>query len=171
YDRQVIGRNTPDWTLGFKNNFRYKDFDLSVFLYARWGQMMNYGSVIGKYSPNPDYNVPTYFTYYDKTIEADQDVLFYAIDKSKDRSAYEGYDSMYYVDGSFFKLKNVTLGYTLPSKFTKRFGISNLRVYATMTNLFTYSPNKYVKNYDPEMNGSINFPLSRDCIFGLNLTF
>lgn len=35
YDRQVIGRNTPDWTLGFKNNFRYKDFDLSVFLYAR----------------------------------------------------------------------------------------------------------------------------------------
>lgn len=60
YDRQVIGRNTPDWTLGFKNNFRYKDFDLSVFLYARWGQMMNYGSVIGKYSPNPDYNIPTY---------------------------------------------------------------------------------------------------------------
>ena len=49
------------------------------------------GSVIGKYSPNPDYNIPTYFTYYDKTIEADQDVLFYAIDKSKDRSAYEGY--------------------------------------------------------------------------------
>lgn len=171
YDRQVIGRNTPDWTLGFKNNFRYKDFDLSVFLYARWGQMMNYGSVIGKYSPNPDYNIPTYFTYYDKTIEADQNVLFYAIDKSKDRSAYEGYDSMYYVDGSFFKLKNVTLGYTLPGKLTKRFGISNLRVYATMTNLFTYSPNKYVKNYDPEMNGSINFPLSRDCIFGLNLTF
>lgn len=105
YDRQVIGRNTPDWTLGFKNNFRYKDFDLSVFLYARWGQMMNYGSVIGKYSPNPDYNIPTYFTYYDKTIEADQDVLFYAIDKSKDRSAYEGYDSMYYVDGSFLNLK------------------------------------------------------------------
>ena len=87
--------------------------------------MMNYGSVIGKYSPNPDYNIPTYFTYYDKTIEADQDVLFYAIDKSKDRSAYEGYDSMYYVDGSFFKLKNVTLGYTLPGKLTKRFGISN----------------------------------------------
>ena len=171
YDRQVIGRNTPDWTLGFKNNFRYKDFDLSIFLYARWGQMMNYGSVIGKYSPNPDYNIPTYFTYYDKTIEADQNVLFYAIDQTKDRSAYEGYDSMYYVDGSFFKLKNVTLGYTLPGKLTKRFGISNLRIYATMTNLFTYSPSKYVKNYDPEMNGSINFPLSRDCIFGLNLTF
>ena len=97
--------------------------------------------------------------------------MFYAIDQTKDRSAYEGYDSMYYVDGSFFKLKNVTLGYTLPGKLTKRFGISNLRIYATMTNLFTYSPSKYVKNYDPEMNGSINFPLSRDCIFGLNLTF
>jgi len=171
YDRQVIGHNTPDWTLGFKNNFKYKNFDLSVFLYARWGQMMNYGSVIGKFSPNPDYNIPEYFTYYDKTIQADQNVLFYAIDSSKNRSAYDGYDSMYYVDGSFFKLKNVTLGYTLPEKWMKRFGINNLRIYATMTNLFTYSPCKYVKNYDPEMNGSIDFPLSRDCIFGLNLTF
>ena len=171
YDRQVIGHNTPDWTLGFKNNFTYKNFDLSFFFYARWGQMMNYGSVIGKYSPNPDYNVPAYFTYYDKTIQADQDVLFYAIDSSKNRSAYDGYDSMYYVDGSFFKLKNVTLGYTLPNNWMKRFGITNLRIYATMTNLFTYSPSKYVKNYDPEMNGSIDFPLSRDCIFGLNLTF
>jgi TonB-linked SusC/RagA family outer membrane protein len=171
YDRQVIGHNTPDWTLGFKNNFKYKNFDLSVFLYARWGQMMNYGSVIGKFSPNPDYNIPEYFTYYDKTIQADQNVLFYAIDSSKNRSAYDGYDSMYYIDGSFFKLKNVTLGYTLPEKWMKRFGINNLRIYATMTNLFTYSPCKYVKNYDPEMNGSIDFPLSRDCIFGLNLTF
>lgn len=171
YDRQIIGHNSPDWTLGFKNNFKYKDFDLSFFFYARWGQMMNYGSVIGKYSPAPDYNVPTYFTYYDKTIQANQDVLFYAIDSSKNRSAYDGYDSMYYVDGSFFKLKNVTLGYTLPQKWSKRVGISNLRVYATMTNLFTFSPSKYVKDYDPEMNGSINFPLSRDCIFGLNLTF
>lgn len=171
YDRQIIGHTTPNWTMGFKNDFKYKDFDLSLFFYARWGQTMNYGNVIGKYSPNPDYNIPTYFTYYDKTIEADQNVLFYAIDKSKSRSAYEGYDSMYYVDGSFLKLKNVTLGYTLPGKLTKRVGISNLRVYATMTNLFTISPSKYVKNYDPEMNGSINFPLSRDCIFGLNLTF
>lgn len=171
YDRQIIGNNSPDWTLGFKNNFKYKDFDLSFFFYARWGQMMNFGSVIGKYSPAPDYNVPAYFTYYDKTIQANQDVLFYAIDSSKNRSAYDGYDSMYYVDGSFFKLKNVTLGYTLPQKWSKRVGISNLRVYATMTNLFTFSPSKYVKDYDPEMNGSINFPLSRDCIFGLNLTF
>lgn len=171
YDRQVIGRNTPDWTMGFKNNFRYKDFDLSIFLYARWGQMMNYGSVIGKYSPKPDYNIPEYFTYYDKTIEADQNVLFYAIDQSKERSTYTGYDSMYYVDGSFLKLKNVTLGYTLPKKYARTLGIDNLRVYATMTNLFTYSPSEYVKDYDPEMNGSINFPLSRDFIFGINLTF
>lgn len=171
YDRQVIGRNTPDWTMGFKNNFKYKDFDLSIFLYARWRQMMNYGSVIGKYSPRPDYNIPSYFTYYDKTIEADQNVLFYAIDQSKERSSYTGHDSMYYVDGSFLKLKNVTLGYTLPQKFARHLGIGNLRVYATMTNLFTYSPSKYVKDYDPEMNGSINFPLSRDFIFGVNLTF
>ncbi len=171
YDRQIIGHQNPDWTFGFKNDLKYKNFDLSVFFYARWGQMMNYGTVIGKFSPNPDYNIPAYFTYYDKTVAADQDVLFYAVDNSKNRSAYDGYDSMYYVDGSFFKLKNLTLGYTLPQNLTKRLGIGNLRVYATLTNLFTYSPDKYVKDYDPEMNGSIDFPLSRDCVFGFNLTF
>ncbi|MDR0891623.1 MAG: TonB-dependent receptor [Mediterranea sp.] len=172
YDQQIIGHVTPDWTLGFKNDFKYKDFDLSVFLYARWGQMMNYGGVIGKYQPNPGaYNIPTYFTYYDPTKEADQDVLFYAIDKSKSQASYIGYDAMYFVDGSFLKLKNITLGYTLPDRWMRHSGISHLRLYATVTNLFTYSPSKYVKNYDPEMNGSIDFPLSRDFTFGVNLTF
>lgn len=172
-DRQVLGHKNPDWTLGFKNTFTYKNFDLSIFAYARWGQMMKYDKMIGLFDPSGlEYNFPKYFTYYDKTIQADQNVLFPAVDANK--SSFTDYDyasSMYYVDGSFWKIKNITLGYTLPKNWCTRIGISNLRVYGTVTNLFVFSPSKYVEDYDPEMDGSLNFPLSKEVVFGVNLTF
>ncbi len=171
-DRVVIGKTSPDWTGGFKNTFTYKDFDFSFFLYARWGQMMKFDKVLGKYTSDMKYNIPNYFTYYDKTIEADQDVLFYAADASVTSGYSNGdYAALNFTDASFWKLKNVTLGYTLPKSICSKLGIGKLRVYGTATNLFVYSPNKYVKNYDPEMNGSIDFPLSKEFVFGLNLTF
>lgn len=171
-DRQVLGHKNPDWSGGFKNTFTYKNFDLSVFLYARWGQMMKYDKVIGLYDPaGTTYNFPTYFTYYDTTIEADQHVLFPAARANTKFQDYNNYTSTYYVNGSFWKIKNVTLGYTLPRKYCNKVGISNLRVYGTITNLFVFSPSKYVKDYDPEMDGSVNFPLSKELVFGVNLTF
>ncbi len=173
-DRMIIGKTSPDWTGGIKNTFTYKDFDFSFFIYARWGQMMKFDKVIGKYQPNfANYNIPEYFTYYDTTLEQDQNVLFYAANALREASysGYEGASDMAYTNGSFWKLKNVTLGYTLPKSICQKFGVSRLRIYGTATNLFVFSPNKYVKDYDPEMNGSIDFPLSSEFVFGLNLTF
>ena len=172
-DRQVLGHKNPDWTLGFKNTFTYKNFDLSFFIYARWGQMMNYEQMIGIYDPTGvRYTFPTYFSYYDKTIQADQNVLFPAADASMTNFGdYDNSGDMNYVDGSFWKIKNLTLGYTLPKNWCNKIGISNLRVYGTVTNLFVFSPSDYVKDYDPEMDGSLNFPLSRELVFGVNLTF
>ena len=170
----IIGKTSPDWTGGIKNTFTYKDFDFSFFIYARWGQMMKFDKVIGKYQPNfANYNIPEYFTYYDTTLEQDQNVLFYAANALREASysGYEGASDMAYTNGSFWKLKNVTLGYTLPKSICQKFGVSRLRIYGTATNLFVFSPNKYVKDYDPEMNGSIDFPLSGEFVFGLNLTF
>ena len=169
-DRSIIGKTTPDWTGGIKNSFTYKDFDFSFFIYARWGQMMKFDKVLGKYSQKGKYNIPEYFTYYDKTLEQDQDVLFYAID-ANGQDNYPHADALSFVDGSFWKLKNVTLGYTLPKSICQKFGISKLRVYGTATNLFVFSPSKYVENYDPEMSGSVEFPLSKEFVFGINLTF
>ena len=134
-DRQVLGHKNPDWTLGFKNTFTYKNFDLSFFIYARWGQMMNYEQMIGIYDPTGvRYTFPTYFSYYDKTIQADQNVLFPAADASMTNFGdYDNSGDMNYVDGSFWKIKNLTLGYTLPKNWCNKIGISNLRVYGTVT--------------------------------------
>lgn len=171
-DRVIIGKTSPDWSGGLKNTLTYKNFDFSFFLYARWGQMMKFDKVLGKYTPNMQYNIPEYFTYYDRTLEADQDVLFYAADITSTNNYSNGdYSALNFTDGSFLKLKNITLGYTLPNSICSKLGISKLRVYGTVTNLFVFSPNDYVKGYDPEMNGSIDFPLNREFVFGLNLTF
>ena len=70
-------------------------------------------------------------------------------------------------DKSYLRLKNVQLGYTLPSKWMSRAGISKLRFYVAGENLLTFT--KY-RGIDPEVGGT-NYPTLRQYIFGINLTF
>ncbi|HRZ98016.1 MAG TPA: TonB-dependent receptor, partial [Paludibacter sp.] len=79
--------------------------------------------------------------------------------------------SLNYIDGSYFKIKNVNFGYTIPANITKQIGINKLRVYATASNLFTTSKNPLIQNYDPERGGSETMPLTKQLVFGLNLNF
>jgi hypothetical protein len=88
------------------------------------------------------------------------------------------YTHSYFVeDGSFLRLQNVTVGYTLPSELTKKVGISKLRAYVTGSNLFCITS---YSGYDPEVNiqkgltPSVDYntyPRSRSYLFGLNMTF
>ena len=74
-------------------------------------------------------------------------------------------------DGSYLRLKNLQIGYTLPAKYTQKFHCQRLRFYATASNLFTIT--KY-SGYDPEVGGGVdygNYPQSRTFTFGLNATF
>lgn len=81
-------------------------------------------------------------------------------------------------DGSFLKLSNVTLGYTFPKAWLKKLGVSKLRLYATGSNLFTWT--KY-SGFDPEVSTMGNgltpgvdfgaYPKSRSFVFGINLAF
>ena len=82
-----------------------------------------------------------------------------------------GFGGLNYVNGSFFKLKNITLGYTLPKMLSKKLSIEKLRVYGTVTNLLVLSKSDILKNYDPEMNGELDYPLTKQLVFGLNVTF
>lgn len=166
-DRQIIGKNSPDWTMGFKNTFVWKDFDLSIFMYARWGQMIKY-DFLGTYDPKGLGNFPEYFDYWTESNSSND---FPAINSSRAINDYIGYTSLTYVDGSFFKIKNITLGYTMPSQFAKKIGVDKFRIYGTMTNPLVISKSDLIKDYDPEMNGSFNYPLTKQLVFGVNLTF
>ena len=168
-DYQVLGHNSPDWTMGLKNTFTFKNFDLSFYLYWRFGQMIRY-ETLGTYDPTAGSNFPTYFDYWTEAT-GDQYHYFPALNNSRELTTYTGYYALQFVDGSFFKIKNITLGYTLPENLLKRAGISKLRFYATITNPLLIAKSGLLKGYDPEMNGSLNYPLTKQLVFGVNLSF
>lgn len=168
-DFQVLGHNTPDWTMGLKNTFTYKNFDLSIYMYWRFGQMIQYG-MLGRYNPTAGSNFPTYFDYWTEET-GNQNHYYPALNSTNELTSYTGYYALSFVDGSFFKIKNITLGYTLPENLMKRAGISKLRVYTTLTNPLVVAKSNLLKDYDPEMNGDLDFPLTKQFVFGLNLTF
>lgn len=167
--QQVLGHTSPDWTMGWKNTFTYKGFDLSLYCYMRFGQMINY-SMLGRYSTSGANNFPTYFDY--ATPETlDRSHTYPLMTTEKEFNQITGGAGVNYVDGSFFKIKNITLGYTLPKPVLKNLGISNLRVYATLTNLLTVAKSDMLKDYDPEMAGSLDYPLTKQFVFGVNVSF
>ena len=166
-DYQVIGHNAPKWTLGFQNQFVYKNFDLTIYAYFRWGQMIKY-DMLGYYDPTGSGNFPEYFDYWTEDNAAN---YFPALNASRSINSYTGYSALNFVDGSYFKIKNITLGYTFAPDALRKAGISKCRLYATITNPLVVSKSGLLKKYDPEMNGSFNYPLTRQLVFGLNVSF
>lgn len=168
-DRQVVGSPIPKWTAGLLNNFTYKDFDLSLFFDARWGQTLNY-SIMSWYNPNGNGNGPALCDYW---TPENPDGYF-----PRPNTIYGnfaslplGTSSLVYIDASYIKLRNLTFGYTLPKQLLKKVDISKLRFYVTASNPWIYTKNKYLENYDPERGGADEFPLTRQIVVGVNFTF
>lgn len=161
-DRVVVGTLRPDFSFGLNNTVSFLNFDLSAFLYGRMGQTIR-SEASGNYKIDGRENGPLvdYWTPENPTNDHPRP------DKNKNQnSSYMS--TLYYVDGSFVKIKNITLGYTVPAALSGKFGIGNLRVYGTLRNYFTFSG---MNPYDPERGGSISFPMTRQMIFGLNVNF
>jgi TonB-linked SusC/RagA family outer membrane protein len=173
-DYQILGHNSPDWSLGFQNTFKYKNFDLSVYMYMRWGQMISY-NMLGWYQPNgfatnasPSRTIPEYFNYWTPENPSND---FPVMNYLATSSSMTGFAGLNYVDGSFFKIKNITLGYSLPKKLLKKASIEKFRLYGTVTNPLVVAASALLKQYDPEMNGELSYPLTKQVVFGLNVTF
>lgn len=173
-DYQILGHNTPDWSLGFQNTFRYKGFDLSVYAYMRWGQMISY-NMLGWYQPNgfatnasPSRTFPEYFNYWTPENPSND---FPVMNYLSTSSTMTGFAGLSYVDGSFFKIKNITLGYTLPTRFAKKVALEKFRLYGTITNPLVVAKSYLLQQYDPEMNGELSYPLTKQVVVGLNVTF
>ncbi len=173
-DYQILGHNTPDWSLGIQNGFKYKNFDLTVYAYFRWGQMINY-TMMGWYQPNafatnasPSRTFPEHFNYWTPENPSND---FPVMNYLSTTSTMTGFSGLSYVDGSFFKIKNITLGYTLPTSVARKASIQKLRLYGTITNPLIVAKSHLLKDYDPEMNGVLDYPLTKQIVAGLNVTF
>lgn len=141
-DYVVLGTPSPDWTIGMSNTFAYKNWDLSVYVYTRYG---------GLYDDSFTYM----FTAWDNEHWNKLDVNYWTPENRSNDYPQIGAQSYYTqvlskISGSFLKIQNITLGYTLPAQVLKKTGMKNGRIYGTVQNPFTFSS---FKGSDPETIG------------------
>lgn len=175
-DLTIIGNPNPKFTGGFTNNFRYKGFDLSVFLqFSYGGQIMNANRIeFEGGDPTARTSLNMFESVKDRwTPDNPSNTLF--------RVGGQGptaYSDRTIEDGSYLRLKTITLGYTLPAALTKRVGITSLRFYAAAQNLLTWTSysglDPEVSTYNSALTPSFDwspYPRAKTITFGLDLVF
>lgn len=196
-DRTVIGNAQPKFTGGMSNTFTYKGFDLSVFFNFVYGNKvfnMSTQRFIGPYLANQNTlsKMANRFTLIDPQTGKESTNLARLSElnpnqndgstlwniSSNNKTAISDHSSYYLEDGSYLRLNNITLGYTLPKKLVRKAKISNVRIYGTLNNIYTFT--NYT-GYDPEVSASDNaltpgvdnssYPRSKSWVLGVNLTF
>lgn len=160
-DRMIIGNRTPDWTLGFQNTFAYKGLDLIIFVHARYGQTLN-APILGYWDRVAQ---PAFYDYWMPTNPTNE------YPRPGSTFSNNFVSALNYVDGSYLKIKNVTLGYTIPTNLAKKIAMSRLRIYGTAYNPLIFAKSKLLKEVDPETGGTDSFPLFKQIVFGVNVSF
>ncbi|MDY5237680.1 MAG: TonB-dependent receptor [Bacteroides helcogenes] len=179
-DKIKIGNNTPRYNFGLNLDGAYKGFDFKIFLQGTLkrdympsdGSTMFWGAV-GYWQTN-------FFEYHldyfrpegtNSGLGANVNAYFpRPLENGRNRQAQTGYLQ----NAAYCRLKNVTLGYTLPAELTRKWSINNVRLFVSAENLLTIT--SLADTFDPETVGVGNwdgctYPLSKTISFGLNVTF
>ncbi|MCA1745551.1 MAG: SusC/RagA family TonB-linked outer membrane protein, partial [Bacteroidales bacterium] len=209
YDRTNIGSPMPKFTFGVTNTFRYKNIDLSLFLSGSYGnKIYNYTAMQLSNMKSVWDNQLALVTDRAHLIPVDANKSYPATainnesiawswneDISNVRVANAGTDvpraiandpndndrisDRYVEDGSYLRIKNITLGYTIPGHLTRRYSVENVRVYMNIQNVYTFTE---YSGYDPEVGVSTmsnnvygldngRYPAPQIFTMGLNLSF
>ncbi len=168
-DRTIIGYAQPKFIASLNNTLRYKSFDLSFFFQGVYGNSIfnvtkvdmtsmsticnQYASVLDRWTgPNTSNTVPR---------------AVYGDPNNNTRPS-----NRYLEDGSYLRLKNLTLGYSLPDKYARKVHLKGLRVYVEGTNLFTLTS---YTGFDPEVGVSSidwgTYPVTRTVSLGVDIKF
>ncbi|WP_082798788.1 SusC/RagA family TonB-linked outer membrane protein [Chryseobacterium cucumeris] len=172
-DRTVIGNDVPSFTYGLSIGGRYKNFDLSVV-----GQgVANVQVYLDKESSQAFFNgagVKQYVLDNRWTPEnPNPNALYHRVLPAGGGTQNIGVTSDFWLfDASYFRIKSVTLGYSLPQEVVSRIGLKKFRIYANLENYFTLRGDKRVKDFDPEMaSARATYPNLKTVSFGINATF
>lgn len=170
-DKQILGNTRPKLIASLVNTFNYKNFDLSVFLYASLGSML-YNDVYALEHSGRNGNVKLdYWTPENPTNAYPRPSI------DEERPVY--ITSTYYEKANFLRVRTMTLGYTLPQQLSKKFLVERLRLYFTAQNPFVFTgytgidPEGCALESDgnPKTGGSgYGTPSVSSWIFGINLT-
>ena len=168
-DRTKIGKGTPDWNFGLNFNADWRGFDFNMFLQGVAG------ADIFDATYRTDVTAGNYPTYMLNRWTGEGTSNKYPILRAGDNTNWQVSD-LYIVDGSYLRLKNISLGYTLPRNLTRQISIERLRFFVMAENLVTWT--KYW-GFDPEISSGGKslgidkgvYPQARIWTVGLNLTF
>ena len=195
-DKTNIGSPLPDFTFGWNNTFTYKNFDLNIFINGSYGNKVgNYMKMKLTHMNSPWSNqlndvkdrtrlMPTDGNYADGWYNDITNVRTTGYSSTprasiNDPNDNDAWSSRYIEDGSYIRLKAITLGYTFDQKLIKPIGLTNLRVSVMATNLLTITS---YDGYDPEIGASTasnnvfgldngRYPSPTSFTFNVNLSF
>jgi TonB-dependent starch-binding outer membrane protein SusC len=170
-DRVKIGDPFPDFTLGWGLSVSYKNFDLNSFVYASVGNDIYRAYERNLAMTNKYRGVLARWTGEGSTNDARNPRYSFTDGNNNTRAS-----DRYVEDGSFIKMKDFQLGYTLPASFLKNKSFSKIRLYAQVKNAFTLTN---YSGYDPEIAGGIfdtgidrgSYPQARTWSMGLDVKF
>jgi TonB-linked SusC/RagA family outer membrane protein len=207
YDRTNIGSPLPKFTFGMTNSFSYKNFDLSVFFNGSYGnKVLNYTAInlsnmksawdnqlklitgranLEPIDPNKSYpatvNGNTIYEWTDDITNLRVTNPDTRIPRAiaNDPNDNDRISDRYIEDGSYLRVRNITLGYTLPANVARQWMLENIRVYANIQNLATITN---YSGYDPEIGASTasqnvfgldngRYPSPQVYSFGVSLSF
>lgn len=170
-DQTFIGDPNPDFTFGMTNNLSWKNFNLNIFLQGSYGNDV--------YNASRMETEGMFDAKNQTTVVLDRWKIPGQI-TSVPRAGFNIKNSTYFVeDGSYLRVKTVTLSYNIKSKFLTRAGITRLQPYFTANNLLTLTS---YSGMDPEVNqwgnsGAVQgidwgtYPHSKSFVFGINVDF
>ena len=173
YDRVLLGGSLPRYVFGGSIGLDYKGFDFSLVFNGVGKQLvkLSQGMVFhtAAWHTFPSFLDGNYFSYYN-TDEQNAQARFPRLSQQKSGSSnsynYEASD-FWLINGAYFRIKNITLGYTFPKKWVNKAKIDNLRLYVSVTD--PVSIDGFPQGWDPE--AAYNAYIARTFNFGVSIKF
>lgn len=195
-DRVLLGNPIPKFIMGFSANLSYKGFDMNIFFEGKFGYKLFNGAKSQYMTQQLGQNaLSIVLNEYHQQVTGTDGTVYPAntntnlarLDPKNDNNNFGRVSDYYVEDGSYLRLKNAQLGYTLPDKLTSKVGIQKFRIYVGAKNMltftkytgfdpeFSYTPVNSATGVTDEMQQGIdkagNYPQSRMYLVGVNLQF
>jgi len=166
-DRVAIGSGkNPKWTYGLSLGASWKGIDFSMLMQGVAGIKDVYYSTLNRSTVRMGYQLNQEMIdgrwYEGRTTPATYPRLLDYSDTRNDKAS-----TLWISDKDYLKIRNIQLGYTLPSEWTRVIHVEKLRIYGSLENFFTFTN---WKGYDPEVSG-IKYPTMREAVIGVNVSF
>ncbi len=170
-DRVYAGSGLPDFEIGFNFNISYRNFDLYANFYSALGHELANGAKATAYAYGRHQDLVGAWS----TANTDSQIPTYRGD-AKSHDNYRGDSDLWIEDGSYLRLKTLTIGYNIPNKSLKKMNVTKFRVYVSALNLWTLTG---YTGFNPEVGGGIatrgmdfgTYPALATYMCGLNLSF